>query len=248
MARATVYRRYRDKADLITAAIAADGGGHRSADGVHRPAGDLVRYLEEFDERFAERCLEVVGALHRGPRGSRRPGPPPPAGGGATHGLRPPPPRPGPGARPHRPGHRPRRRGAAPGGRGVRPSGRGHPQRSGLGRAGGGPAVGRGVAPDRARPGVPQLSAPQRFTRGCWRRSGRPVSGRAPAGTAPDRARAARGTRGRVEEGRPPSARQRSTRNSPAIRRSCARRPEGCARSGSAPPPTARTPAGTPQR
>src|SRR3984957_18779047 len=63
VARATVYRRFKDKADLITAAIADNPGGsfpdHPSDD----PRADLVLYLEAFDERFSENCVEVVGTL-----------------------------------------------------------------------------------------------------------------------------------------------------------------------------------------
>ncbi len=63
VARATVYRRYRDKADLITAAIAGNNSTHRSEGPSSDPRGDLIAYLTEFDERFAESCLEVVGTL-----------------------------------------------------------------------------------------------------------------------------------------------------------------------------------------
>jgi AcrR family transcriptional regulator len=63
VARATVYRRFRDKADLITAAIAANGGGQFPADPSDDPRRDLVTYLEEFDERFGENCVEVIGTL-----------------------------------------------------------------------------------------------------------------------------------------------------------------------------------------
>ena len=63
VARATIYRRYRDKADLVTAAIAANGGGDLPSAPSERPREDLVRYLTEFDTRFAEHCLEVLGAL-----------------------------------------------------------------------------------------------------------------------------------------------------------------------------------------
>jgi AcrR family transcriptional regulator len=63
VARATIYRRYRDKADLITAAIAGNSTTHLAEVPSGDPRGDLVRYLEEFDRRFAERCLEVVGTL-----------------------------------------------------------------------------------------------------------------------------------------------------------------------------------------
>ena len=62
VARATVYRRYRDKADLVTAAIADNSTSHL-VDPSDDPRGDLVAYLEEFDRRFAEGCLEVVGTL-----------------------------------------------------------------------------------------------------------------------------------------------------------------------------------------
>jgi AcrR family transcriptional regulator len=63
VARTTVYRRFRDKADLITAAIAANAGvrsGHRRCDD---PRTELIAYLEEFDESFGEHCIEVIGTL-----------------------------------------------------------------------------------------------------------------------------------------------------------------------------------------
>lgn len=63
VARATVYRRYRDKADLITAAIAANSSTHLDPGPSPDPRADLIAYLNEFDERFAESCLEVVGTL-----------------------------------------------------------------------------------------------------------------------------------------------------------------------------------------
>jgi AcrR family transcriptional regulator len=63
VARATIYRRYRDKADLITAAIADNSHSHLVDRPSDDPRGDLVAYLEEFDQRFAEGCLEVVGTL-----------------------------------------------------------------------------------------------------------------------------------------------------------------------------------------
>ena len=63
VARATVYRRYRDKADLITAAIAGNSSSHLVPGPAADPRADLVRYLSEFDDRFAEGCLEVVGTL-----------------------------------------------------------------------------------------------------------------------------------------------------------------------------------------
>jgi AcrR family transcriptional regulator len=63
VARATVYRRYRDKADLITAAIAANAGGQFPDAPSDDPRGDLIAYLEEFDHRFGENCVEVIGTL-----------------------------------------------------------------------------------------------------------------------------------------------------------------------------------------
>ncbi|MGH9078490.1 MAG: TetR/AcrR family transcriptional regulator [Acidimicrobiales bacterium] len=63
VARATVYRRYRDKADLITAAIATNSSAHLVPGPSDDPRAELVAYLDEFDERFAESCLEVLGTL-----------------------------------------------------------------------------------------------------------------------------------------------------------------------------------------
>jgi len=63
VARATIYRRYRDKADLITAAIADNSRAHLVEGVSDDPRADLIAYLEEFDKRFAEGCLEVVGTL-----------------------------------------------------------------------------------------------------------------------------------------------------------------------------------------
>jgi AcrR family transcriptional regulator len=63
VARATIYRRYRDKADLITAAIADNSTSHLVDRPSDDPRADLVAYLDEFDQRFAEGCLEVVGTL-----------------------------------------------------------------------------------------------------------------------------------------------------------------------------------------
>jgi len=63
VSRATIYRRYRHKADLVTAAIAdaaVERDGHADAADARRA---LVRFLEEFDGRFAESCLEVIGGL-----------------------------------------------------------------------------------------------------------------------------------------------------------------------------------------
>jgi AcrR family transcriptional regulator len=63
VARATIYRRYRDKADLITAAIAGNSSTHLAPRPSTDPRVELISYLNEFDERFAEGCLEVVGTL-----------------------------------------------------------------------------------------------------------------------------------------------------------------------------------------
>jgi AcrR family transcriptional regulator len=63
VARATIYRRYRDKADLITAAIASNSSDHLDPLPSRDPRSELISYLEAFDDRFAESCLEVVGTL-----------------------------------------------------------------------------------------------------------------------------------------------------------------------------------------
>jgi AcrR family transcriptional regulator len=63
VARATVYRRFKDKADLVTAAIAGTPGGRFPDRPSDDPRADLILYLEAFDERFGESCVEVVGTL-----------------------------------------------------------------------------------------------------------------------------------------------------------------------------------------
>ncbi len=63
VARATIYRRYRDKADLITAAMAGNSSIHLAPAPSVDPRADLVTYVEAFDDRFAEGCLEVLGTL-----------------------------------------------------------------------------------------------------------------------------------------------------------------------------------------
>jgi AcrR family transcriptional regulator len=63
VARTTIYRRYRDKADLITAAIAANSSTHLESTTSDDPRAELIDYLNEFDNRFAESCLEVLGTL-----------------------------------------------------------------------------------------------------------------------------------------------------------------------------------------
>jgi AcrR family transcriptional regulator len=67
VSRASVYRRFRDKADLVTAAIAQandrpDDNGDDAAP-ARDPRRALIEFLEEFDARFAESCLEVIGGL-----------------------------------------------------------------------------------------------------------------------------------------------------------------------------------------
>jgi AcrR family transcriptional regulator len=63
VARATVYRRFKDKADLITAAIAGTPGGRFPDKPSIDPRHDLIAYLNSFDERFGESCVEVVGTM-----------------------------------------------------------------------------------------------------------------------------------------------------------------------------------------
>jgi AcrR family transcriptional regulator len=63
VARATIYRRYRDKADLITAAIAGNSSSHLASGPSADPRADLISYLDEFNDRFAEGCLETLGTL-----------------------------------------------------------------------------------------------------------------------------------------------------------------------------------------
>jgi AcrR family transcriptional regulator len=63
VARATVYRRFKDKADLITTAIATGPAGAPNENPSGDPRADLIAYLEDFDERFGESCVEVIGSL-----------------------------------------------------------------------------------------------------------------------------------------------------------------------------------------
>jgi AcrR family transcriptional regulator len=63
VARTTVYRRFKDKADLITTAIADNPGGRFPDQPSKDPRADLVAFLEAFDERFGESCVEVIGTL-----------------------------------------------------------------------------------------------------------------------------------------------------------------------------------------
>jgi AcrR family transcriptional regulator len=64
VSRATIYRRYRDKADVVTDAIAgAAVPVQQAGDRTGNPRQALVRFLEAFDGRFAESCLEVIGGL-----------------------------------------------------------------------------------------------------------------------------------------------------------------------------------------
>jgi AcrR family transcriptional regulator len=63
VSRATIYRRYRDKADVVTDAIAGAAAVQPVSDGRAEPRKALVSFLEAFDGRFAESCLEVIGGL-----------------------------------------------------------------------------------------------------------------------------------------------------------------------------------------
>jgi AcrR family transcriptional regulator len=63
VSRATVYRRYKDKADLITATIAGNVGSKFSDGLSDDPRAELVEYLDQFDKRFGQGCLEVIGTL-----------------------------------------------------------------------------------------------------------------------------------------------------------------------------------------
>ncbi|HEY6625257.1 MAG TPA: TetR/AcrR family transcriptional regulator [Acidimicrobiales bacterium] len=62
VARATVYRRYRDKADLITSAI-ADHAASIPSGPSEDPKADLCRFLIDFDHRFAAWGMGVLGSL-----------------------------------------------------------------------------------------------------------------------------------------------------------------------------------------
>jgi AcrR family transcriptional regulator len=63
VSRASVYRRFRSKADLVTAAIARSIPPPDHGTAVGDPRRALVAYLEQFEDRFAESCLEVIGSL-----------------------------------------------------------------------------------------------------------------------------------------------------------------------------------------
>jgi AcrR family transcriptional regulator len=69
VSRATIYRRFKDKADLVTAAIAgsarleAGAGGSGGPGRSDNPRADLERFLLDFDNRFNRSCLEVLGGL-----------------------------------------------------------------------------------------------------------------------------------------------------------------------------------------
>lgn len=62
VARATIYRRYRDKADLITGAI-AEYATEIPEGPCDDPKADLCRFLVDFDHRFGASGMGVVGAL-----------------------------------------------------------------------------------------------------------------------------------------------------------------------------------------
>jgi AcrR family transcriptional regulator len=62
VARATIYRRYRDKADLITGAI-AEYATEIPEGPSDDPKVDLCRFLVDFDHRFGASGMGVLGAL-----------------------------------------------------------------------------------------------------------------------------------------------------------------------------------------
>lgn len=63
VSRATVYRRFDGKADLVTTAVA-----ERALAATPMPSGDprrdLIAVLRDFEEHFGSNCLEVVGGLY----------------------------------------------------------------------------------------------------------------------------------------------------------------------------------------
>ncbi len=63
VARATVYRRYRDKADLVTAAIAEHAAALGGSALPDSPREALEAFLVDFDANFSRFCVEVLGAL-----------------------------------------------------------------------------------------------------------------------------------------------------------------------------------------
>ncbi len=63
VARATVYRRFKDKADLVTAAIADYARADTAPGESLNPRRDLERFLVEFDDRFNRCCIEVLGGI-----------------------------------------------------------------------------------------------------------------------------------------------------------------------------------------
>ncbi len=63
VARATVYRRFKDKADLVTAAIAHHAGAESPPGPSDNPRSDLQQFLVDFDDRFNRSCIEVLGGL-----------------------------------------------------------------------------------------------------------------------------------------------------------------------------------------
>jgi len=62
VARATIYRRYRDKADLVTSAI-AEYAAEIPTGPSDDPKADLCRFLVDFDRRFGASGMGVLGAL-----------------------------------------------------------------------------------------------------------------------------------------------------------------------------------------
>jgi AcrR family transcriptional regulator len=63
VARATIYRRYRDKADLVTAAIAQDAVADLAKGPSADPKADVIAFVREFDNRAGNYCIEVLGSI-----------------------------------------------------------------------------------------------------------------------------------------------------------------------------------------
>ena len=136
VARATVYRRFRDKADLITAAIASNIG---ASSPVRRPrptrAPISFAISKNSTSGFAESCVEVIGTLLGSREERRRARPSSSTRRHAPDAVRPKPSGAGPGARPARCGHRRRAGGGDVGRFGLHPARARDSERTGLGGA-----------------------------------------------------------------------------------------------------------------
>jgi AcrR family transcriptional regulator len=63
VAKTTIYRRYRNKADLATAALATMGPLEELPQPSDDPRGDLVAFLKEFETTLGEVGVDVIGSL-----------------------------------------------------------------------------------------------------------------------------------------------------------------------------------------